>query len=290
MEAEFALFNLLSGINNFWRGEYEKLGAQNLLAKLLNYEYSATKKMEEIDQRVKSWAPEKTWNEMKTLGINFICDKDKNWPISLELATPAPFGLQYLGENSCFTNLTNSISIVGTRNPTSYGERIASDFAAGFADRGWQVVSGGALGIDAAAHRGCLIAEGETIAVMAGGLKNLYPNSNLKLFERIIQSGLIISELPFDTPALPSRFLVRNRIIAAISNGVLVVEAAGRSGSLRTALDANKYHKPVFTIPGPITSPASEGCHRLVIERMGELVTSVGEIIELIKPTQPILI
>ena len=182
--------------------------------------------------------------------------------------------------------LTTSIAIVGTRNPTSYGSRIAGDFAAGLADRDWMVISGGAIGIDSYAHKGCLAAEGLTVAVLGGGVNRNYPASNQAMFEDIAETGLLISEVMPDVVALPHRFLIRNRLIAALSRATLVVEAAFRSGSLRTARDAAEIYRPVMAVPGPINAPTSEGCHRLISERCAELVSSVGEIMELVLPLE----
>ena len=155
--------------------------------------------------------------------------------------------------------------------------------AANFVDREWVVVSGGAYGIDAAAHKGALIAEGETIAVMASGLDILYPAGNARLFAEIIESGLLVSEYVPGMKALPYRFLNRNRIIAAIGTGTMVVEAAFRSGSLRTAREAALMQKKVLAIPGPINSPLSEGCHRLIGEGAAMICTGVSDAIELMR-------
>ena len=133
-----------------------------------------------------------------------------------------------------------------------------------------------------AAHRGALVAEGRTIAVIASGIDTPYPSGNSRLFDEICENGAIISEVASGVPALPHRFLTRNRIIAALSQSTLVVEAAFRSGSLRTARDAAQLLRPVMAIPGPINSPSSEGCHRLIGERAAELVTSVADACELI--------
>jgi DNA processing protein len=171
---------------------------------------------------------------------------------------------------------------VGTRNPTNYGVRVAGEFAAGFVDRDWAVISGGAYGIDAAAHKGALSAEGITIAVLACGVDVNYPAGHVRLFAEICEVGALISEVMPGIHAIPSRFLTRNRLIAAISSATLVVEAAFRSGSLRTARDAAELMRPVMAIPGPITSPTSEGCHRLIGERAAEIVTSVADALEFV--------
>jgi len=174
-----------------------------------------------------------------------------------------------------------SLSIVGTRNPSNYGVRVASEMAANFVDRDWVITSGGAYGIDAAAHKGALIAEGETIAVLASGLDVLYPAGHARLFTEIAESGLLISEYLPGTKALPHRFLNRNRLIAAISDGTMVVEAAFRSGSLRTARDAQELKRVVMAIPGPINSPLSEGCHRLIGEGAAAICCGVNDALEL---------
>jgi DNA protecting protein DprA len=217
---------------------------------------------------------------IENAGGIFIAPGDLSWPEQLDdLATP-PIGLVVKGKVDCLQG--RSIAIVGTRNPTPYGARIASDFAAGFVDREWSIVSGGAYGIDTHAHKGALIAEGVTIAVIASGIDINYPAGNERLFAEIAELGAIVSEVMPGTPAFPSRFLTRNRIIAALSKSTLVVEAAFRSGSLRTARDAAELMRPVMAIPGPINSPTSEGTHRLIGERAAEIVTSVSDAVELI--------
>jgi len=145
-------------------------------------------------------------------------------------------------------------------------------------------VSGGAYGIDTHAHRGCIAAEGRTIAVVASGIDVDYPAGNARLFAEIQESGAIISEVMPGVRARPERFLTRNRIIAAISLGTIVIEAAFRSGSLRTARDAAELMRIVMAVPGPITSPTSDGCHRLIGERCAEIVTSVSDAMELLEP------
>ena len=195
-----------------------------------------------------------------------------------ELPAP-PIGLIAKGNKELLNR--KSISIVGTRNPTPYGQRVASEMAANFVDREWVVTSGGAYGIDTAAHKGALISEGETIAVLASGLDVLYPAGNARLFAEIAESGLLISEYLPGTKALPHRFLNRNRLIAAIGDGTMVVEAAFRSGSLRTARDAQDLKRVVLAIPGPINSPLSEGCHRLIGEGAAAICCGVNDALEL---------
>jgi DNA processing protein len=215
-------------------------------------------------------------------GAKLITPEDSVWPDALDDLQAPPIVLVVKGDVEVLK--VRSLAIVGTRNPTPYGIRIASEFAAGFVDREWAIVSGGAYGIDSAAHKGALIAEGITIAVTASGIDSPYPAGNQRLFDEILESGAIITEYLPGVTARPHRFLVRNRIIAALSRGTLVVEAAFRSGSLRTARDAAELMRPVLAVPGPITAPTSEGCHRLIGERSAELVTSVADAIELMQP------
>lgn len=224
--------------------------------------------------------PIKVLEELEKSGARFLIPEDVDWPAQLnDLAIP-PVGLFVTGNIEALSQ--QSLAIVGTRNPTPYGIRTAQEFAAGFVDREWAIVSGGAYGIDSAAHKGALIAEGSTVAVIASGLNCLYPAGNQKLFEEILENGAIVTEYLPGVTARPHRFLVRNRLIAALSKATLVVEAAFRSGSLRTARDAAELARPVMAIPGPITSPTSEGCHRLIGERSAELVTSIADADEFI--------
>lgn len=224
--------------------------------------------------------PMKVEEELEKSGIQFLTPEENDWPTQLnELAIP-PVALFIKGNIEPLSQ--RSLAIVGTRNPTPYGTRAAQEFAAGFVDREWAIVSGGAYGIDSAAHKGALVAEGATIAVTASGLDSMYPAGNQRLFEEILENGAIISEYLPGVVARPHRFLVRNRLIAALSKATLVVEAAFRSGSLRTARDAAELARPVMAIPGPITAPTSEGCHRLIGERSAELITSIADAHELI--------
>lgn len=218
------------------------------------------------------------YNRISQCGGELLIPEDGDWPQALNDLEVPPVALVVKGDASVLSHA--SLAIVGTRNPTPYGIRAAQEFAAGFVDREWAIVSGGAYGIDSAAHKGALVAEGITIAVTASGLDIPYPAGNQRLFEEIIENGAMITEYLPGVIARPHRFLVRNRLIAALSKGTLVVEAAFRSGSLRTARDAAELARPVMAIPGPITAPTSEGCHRLIGERSAELVSSVADAYE----------
>lgn len=220
------------------------------------------------------------YNAIAECGAEILIPEDLQWPSALNDLEVPPVALIVKGDISTLT--LPSLAIVGTRNPTPYGVRAAQEFAAGFVDRGWSIVSGGAYGIDSAAHKGALIAEGLTIAITASGIDSTYPASNQRLFDEIAENGAIVTEYLPGSIARPHRFLVRNRLIAALSKGTLVVEAAFRSGSLRTARDAAELMRPVMAIPGPISSPTSDGCHRLIGERSAEIVTSVADAYELL--------
>lgn len=223
--------------------------------------------------------PKEIYAAINQCGGALIIPEDPQWPEQLDDLAAPPVALIVKGDLGVLKE--NSLAIVGTRNPTPYGVRNAQEFAAGFVDRGWVIVSGGAYGVDSAAHKGALIAEGSTIAVTASGLGSSYPAGNQRLFDEIAENGAIITEYLPGVVARPHRFLIRNRIIAALSQGTIVIEAAFRSGSLRTARDASDLMRPVMAIPGPINAPTSEGCHRLIGERSAELVTSVADAYEL---------
>jgi DNA protecting protein DprA len=277
--ARLELFAAIECGNTFWGSEIALLGAEETLARIKDGFYRSSKAEKALAHLDPDGAPA-LLEKIHNAGGEFIVPSDQPWPAQLnDLATP-PIGLVVKGKIDALHS--RSIAIVGTRNPTPYGARIASDFAAGFVDREWSVVSGGAYGIDTHAHKGALIAEGLTIAVIASGIDINYPAGNERLFTEIAELGAIVSEVMPGTPAFPSRFLTRNRIIAALSVSTLVVEAAFRSGSLRTARDAAELMRPVMAIPGPINSPTSEGTHRLIGERAAEIVTSVHDAVELI--------
>jgi DNA processing protein len=285
-EEDVARLHLLSSIegnSTFWTHQVRLHGAVEVVDRLRARSYESTKHAaEKISDRLDSTTLEQLIDQLAD--AFFITPDSPDWPIHLnELAAP-PFGLVGLGIRDILTSTADSLGIVGTRNPTNYGSKIATEFAAALADRNWTIVSGGAFGIDTAAHRGALIVEGNTIAVLGGGVRTIFPSGNDRLFSEIATHGLLLSEVLPSVPAVPHRFLIRNRLIAALSKGTLVVEAAHRSGSLRTARDAGELLRPVMAIPGPIHSPTSEGCHRLINERKAELVSSVDEIVELVSP------
>jgi DNA processing protein len=177
-----------------------------------------------------------------------------------------------------------SVGIVGSRAATAYGEQVTTEFAYELARRDVVIVSGGAYGIDATAHRAALATGGQTVLVSAGGLDRPYPPGNAALFERVAAGGLLLSESPPGCAPQRHRFLTRNRLIAALSTGVLIVEAATRSGALNTAAHCTGLQRPLMAVPGPVTSAFSAGCHNLIRRdvRPALLVSSVDEVLAVV--------
>jgi len=208
-------------------------------------------------------------------GLRLVAPWDQEWPTAalqpMVLATARglldlapPLGLWVRGHGRLDEALERAVAVIGSRAATAYGEHVATEIAFGLADRGWTVVSGGALGIDGSAHRAALSAGGTTVAVLAGGLDRPYPAAHGALFERIIERGLLVSEWPPGCAPYRHRFLIRNRLIAGLSAGTVVVEAAARSGTASTARRCRDLGRPVMAVPGPVTSAASVGTHELL--------------------------
>lgn len=279
LDARLALFAAIEGGHIFWSQEIAANGAEYVYKKLNAGGYDAIKYAKTIE-RIRATNVSEIAKSIESAGAQFITPEMEQWPDQLNDLAAIPIGLVVKGDLDILKE--RGLAIVGTRNPTPYGIRNAGDFAAGFVDREWTIISGGAYGIDSAAHKGALIAEGSTVAVLAAGIDVAYPAGNARLFAEICENGALVSEVLPGAHAIPSRFLTRNRIIAALSQATLVVEAAFRSGSLRTARDAAELMRPVMAIPGPISAPTSEGCHRLIGERAAEIVTSIADAVELI--------
>ena len=193
----------------------------------------------------------------------------------------APMVLWVLGPACLDEVAERSAALVGTRAATAYGEYVAADLAAGLTERDVAVVSGGAYGIDGAAHRATLAAEGVTVAVLAGGIDIPYPAGHSALLHRIATTGLLVSEYPPGIRPARHRFLTRNRLVAALGRATVVVEAGLRSGAANTAAWATAMGRPVAAVPGPVTSAASAGCHQLV-RHGAELVTRTEEVVEIV--------
>ena len=210
-------------------------------------------------------------------GRHIITVDDQAYPAHLRQITDPPLLLYCEGEIAFLQQ--QALAIVGSRSPTPSGMETAHAFAAQLARLGFAITSGLALGIDGAAHRGCLSVEGATIAVVGTGLDQVYPLQHTALAEQVRSHGVIISEFPLGTPPLGRHFPQRNRIISGLARGVLVVEAGMRSGSLITAHQALEQGREVFAIPGSIHNPNSKGCHHLLREG-AKLVDSVSDILE----------
>jgi DNA processing protein len=218
-------------------------------------------------------------------GIRLVCPGDPEWPGQLaDLGDDQPYALWLRGNADLRFSCLRSVAIVGSRAATAYGSYVAAEFAASVAARGLAVVSGGAFGVDAAAHRGALGADGVTIAALACGVDMAYPTAHTELFDAIAAQGVLVSEWPPGRQVSRLRFLVRNRVIAALATGTLVVEASQRSGAVNTARHARDLRRRLMAVPGPVTSDLSVGCHQVIREWQGTLVTSAAEVIEHLSP------
>jgi DNA processing protein len=227
--------------------------------------------------------PRRDLRDLAAVGGRLLMPGDDEWPQRLDDLEVAPFCLWVRGPLRLEAACARAAAIVGARASTEYGVRVAARFASRCAELGITVVSGAAYGIDAAAHLGSLVAGGSTIAVLASGVDRAYPRGNAPLLDRIAAEGLVLSEVPPRSAPTRSRFVQRNRLIAALADATLVVEAGVRSGASITAGHAARLNRPVGAVPGPITSAASAGCHRLL--RSGCVcVTSAEELAELVDP------
>ncbi len=233
--------------------------------------------------------PARDLEQAARVGARLVCPGDAGWPDSLDVLTEAgaierrgglPLALWVRGPGDLRTLTARSCAVVGARAASQYGLYVAAEMASGLADRDIAVVSGGAFGIDASAHRGTLAAGGQTVAVLASGVDVAYPRAHEQLLQWIADDGLVVSEVPpGSTPRRP-RFLIRNRLIAALTQGTIVVEAALRSGALNTAAWAERCHREVMGVPGPVTSATSAGVHRLLRDGGAVLVTDADEAAE----------
>lgn len=223
--------------------------------------------------------------------IRFVVPGDTQWPdqvVGLDCCEPvqgmsgAPLGLWIRGAGDLGALESGSVAIVGSRSCSPYGGSVAADLGHDLADSGHVVVSGGAFGIDAAAHRGALASRGMTMAVLAGGLDQAYPKANHQLFAAIAERGLLISEFPPGEHPTRMRFLGRNRLIAGLTQGTVIVEAAARSGARNTANWANRLSRVVMAVPGAVTSTTSYTPHQLIRQAEAVLVSNSDEIAELL--------
>ena len=221
------------------------------------------------------------------IGGHILNSESRYWPSRVnDLGWSAPRVLWLRGSAEAL-DFERAVSIVGSRASTSYGQEVTHDIVYDLVKRDVTIISGGAYGIDGAAHRAALLSEGNTVAVMAGGLDRLYPSGNSQLLQEIIKTGAVISEAAPGTAPTRWRFLQRNRLIAALADATVVVEAGWRSGSMNTVNHALELQREVGAIPGSIMSQSSQGCHRLIRDNKAQLITGVKDILELLGDWSP---
>jgi DNA processing protein len=211
-----------------------------------------------------------------------VCPGDPEWPAGLDDLSAPPYCLWVRGPVDLAASCLRSAAVVGARSATAYGEMVATEMAAGLGERRFTIISGAAFGIDAAAHRGALATGAVTIAVLAGGVERPYPSSHAALISGIVAEGAVLSEVAPGSAPTKTRFLQRNRMIATMGRGTVVVEAGLRSGSLNTARTAAEHGRVVAAVPGPVTSMMSAGCHEAIRSGMAQLVTDAAEAAEAI--------
>jgi DNA processing protein len=269
-----------------WLREF---GAQELLARLTSEDCPADalpgvseRRAHGLRARAVGVDPARDLEAIRAAGGRFVVPGDTEWPSQLDdLRDARPVGLWIRGRPDLRMWALRSVAVVGARSCTPYGAHMAAALGSGLAERGWVVVSGAAFGVDGSAHRGALAAGGATVAVLACGVDVVYPRGHGQLIGRIVEQGLVIGELPPGDHPTPSRFVMRNRVIAALTRGTVVVEAEYRSGSLVTARGAQRLGRCTMGVPGPATSGLSAGVHEL-LRGEGVLVTDAAEVVELV--------
>jgi DNA processing protein len=250
----------------------------------------------EVQGALERWRPRLVRTEAlarlraaRSVGARVLVPGDPLWPAGVDdLGAHAPLVLWCTGSAEALAALPRSVAVVGARAATGYGEHVTAELSSGLVDHGMAVVSGGAYGVDGAAHRAAVGSGGRTVAFLAGGVDRLYPSGHSELFARMRRDGAVISELPCGASPTRWRFLLRNRLIAAVSAATVVVEAGARSGSLNTANHALALERPLGAVPGPVTSVSSSGCHRLLRESGAVCVTSADEVMELVPGWDPV--
>jgi DNA processing protein len=281
------------GATAVWNAVADDAAARGGLAALLGGDAAADavlpRSVERTLTRYRASAPTTAaalgaWRAAEAAGIRVLCPADDAWPGAFdELGPDAPVCLWTRGPLPVADVAARAVAVVGSRAATGYGVHVAGEFGYELAGAGWAVVSGAAYGIDGAAHRGALAADGVTVAVLACGVDIAYPRGHATLLDRVAETGLVVSEWPPGSAPYARRFLWRNRLIAALSSAVVVVEAAARSGAMSTAHYAAEYGRPVLAVPGPVTSAMSISCHQLLREG-ATCVTCAAEVIEAASP------
>ncbi|MGW0174945.1 DNA-processing protein DprA [Rhodococcus sp. NPDC003322] len=240
---------------------------------------------------------ERDLEHLERLGGRLLTPDDEDWPAWKLLAfdgidavrdreAAPPLALWALGEGSAADLTDRAVAVVGTRAASGYGEHVTTQFVEDLSGSGWTIVSGAAYGVDGAAHRAALAAGGPTVAVLACGVDRAYPAGHARMLKEIAATGLVVSEYPLGTTPARHRFLARNRLVAALSDAVLVIEAGARSGARNTAAWAARLGRPVLAVPGPVTSAASVGCHRMIRDGAAQLVTRASEVVAAAGPIE----
>lgn len=295
--ARLALARVVEPGNRAVCAALESTSASELWADLrrgLAPEGMGARALEGVAARSLGHDPRRDLDVLLSVGGRVVCPGDDEWPERLswpaglmgnkdvrELA--APWVLMVRGRHHLATAVADSVSIVGARTASAYGIHVASEMSFALAEAGVAVVSGGAYGIDAAAHEGALTAGGApTVAVLACGPDVVYPKGHDGLLARVAEQGLVVSEVPPGCAPTRVRFLVRNRVIAGLTRGTVVVEAAERSGSLSTAARALDLDRHLMAVPGPVTSAMSDGCHTLLRTHRAECVTDAADVLALV--------
>ncbi len=269
-----------------------QLGARKVLSSL-QVQAADRELGDDLAERLDSVDPARELERAWSRGIRFVTPGDPEWPAAVDDLAHAPHlherggvpvGLWCRGALRLDEATEHAVAVVGSRSATTYGADVAADIAGTLARASWAVVSGAAFGIDQAAHRGALTHRGRTVAVLACGVDRAYPAAHRSLIDYIADVGLVVSEAPPGCAPTRIRFLARNRVIAALSRGAVVVEAAVRSGALNTASWAGGLGRTVMGVPGPVTSAPSAGAHQLIRSRNALLVTSGEEVLEAVGP------
>lgn len=269
-----------------------ELGARKVLA-ALQVQAADRELGADLAERLGAVDPVQELERAAKRGIRFAVPGDAEWPTPVDDLAHAPHlherggvpvGLWCRGGLRLDEATEHAVAVVGSRSATTYGGDVAAEIAGTLARASWTVVSGAAFGIDQAAHRGALTNRGRTVAVLACGVDRVYPAAHRNLIDYIADVGLVVSEAPPGCAPTRIRFLARNRVIAALSRGAVVVEAAVRSGALNTASWAGGLGRTVMGVPGPVTSAPSAGAHQLIRARNALLVTSGEEVLEAVGP------
>ena len=266
------LMDFFDSEENIWEADFKTLLQSGVREGLVK----------KIIEEKKNIDPETEWEKLEKENIQVLLRTDSRYPRLLKEIPSAPYLLYFKTHLPDFNfNQATCISIVGSRKYTDYGRLVTEKISRELAEAGIIVVSGMALGIDAIAHKGALSGNGQTIAVLGNSLddKNIYPRNHFHLSQEIMHSGALVSDYPLETPASNLTFPARNRIVAGLSLGTLVIEAGEKSGTLITSNMALEFNREVFSVPGSIFSPQSVGAHKL-LQNGAKIVTRIEDILE----------